>query len=53
MHLREFVVRNLFAGFGHIVIYDNNQVESGINYDVRGMLAPFVAQGAVPLVSWR
>jgi hypothetical protein len=52
MHLREFVVRNLLAGFGHIVIYDNNQVESGIDYDVREMLAPFVAQGAVTLVPW-
>jgi hypothetical protein len=26
VHLREYVVRNLLAGFGHIVIYDNNQV---------------------------
>ena len=53
MHLREFVVRNLLAGFGHIVIYDNNQVESGIDYSVREMLAPFVAQGAVTLVPWQ
>lgn len=27
-HLREFVVRNLLAGFDHIVIYDNNRVSS-------------------------
>jgi len=53
MHLREFVVRNLLAGFGHIVIYDNNQVESGIDYDVRETLAPFTAQGAVTLVPWQ
>jgi len=51
--LREFVVRNLLAGFGHIVIYDNNQVESGIDYDVRETLAPFTAQGAVTLVPWQ
>lgn len=25
-HLREYVVRNLLAGFAHVVIYDNNQV---------------------------
>jgi len=52
-HLREFVARNLLAGFGHIVIYDNNQVKSGIDYDVREMLAPFTAQGAVTLVPWQ
>ena len=50
MHLREFVVRNLLAGFGHIVIYDNNQVGQGIDYDVKEMLAPFVADGVVTLV---
>ena len=53
VHLREFVVRNLLAGFGHIVIYDNNQVGQGIDYDVEEMLAPFVAQGLVTLVPWR
>jgi len=26
-HLREWVIRNLLAGFGHIVLYNNNQVE--------------------------
>lgn len=51
-HLREWVVRNLLAGFGHIVIYDNNQVEKGIDLDIRPMLAPFLAAGAVTLVSW-
>jgi len=49
-HLREWVVRNLLAGFGHIVLYDNNQVENGIDLDIRPMLAPFLA--AVTLVSW-
>ena len=52
VHLREFVVRNLLAGFGHIVIYDNNQVGQGIDYDVKEMLAPFVSRGAVTLVPW-
>jgi len=28
IHLREYVVRNLLAGFAHIVIYDNNHVSS-------------------------
>ena len=51
-HLREWVVRHLLAGFGHIVLYDNNQVEKGIDLDIRPMLAPFVAAGAVTLVSW-
>lgn len=50
--MREWVVRNLPAGFGHIVLYDNNQVEKGIDLDIRPMLAPFVAAGAVTLVSW-
>jgi hypothetical protein len=27
----------------HIVIYDNNQVKSGVDHDVTEMLAPFVA----------
>lgn len=52
VHSREFVVRNLHAGFGHIVTYDKNQVKSGIDYDVKDMLAPFVAQGAVMLIPW-
>lgn len=26
VHLREYIVRNLLAGFQHIVLYDNNQV---------------------------
>ena len=52
VHLREFVVRNLLAGFGHIVIYDNNQVGQGIDYDVKEMLAPFMSHGVVTLVPW-
>jgi hypothetical protein len=52
VHLREFVVRNLLAGFGHIVIYDNNQVGQGIDYDVKEMMAPFITQGAVTFVLW-
>jgi hypothetical protein len=32
VHLREYVVRNLLAGFGHIVIYDNNQVRSCFDF---------------------
>jgi len=51
-HLREWVVRNLLAGFGHIVLYDNNQVEKGFDLNIRPMLAPFLAVGAVTLVSW-
>ena len=51
-HLRVWVVRNLLAGFGHIVLYNNNQVEKGIDLDIRRMLAPFLAAGAVTLVSW-
>ena len=34
IHLREYVVRNLLAGFSHIVIYDNNQV-GGIGHGER------------------
>ena len=53
VHLREYVVRNLLAGFGHIVIYDNNQIGKGIDHDLNNMLAPFVSQGAVTLVPWQ
>jgi hypothetical protein len=33
-HLREYVVRNLLAGFGHIVVYDNNQVRSQSDHNL-------------------
>ena len=52
LHLREYIVRNLLAGFSHIVIYDNNQIEKGIDYDIGDLLAPFISKGAVTHVPW-
>lgn len=51
-HLREFVVRNLLAGFSHIVIYDNSHVAEGADCDVLPVMAPFIETGAVTVVPW-
>jgi hypothetical protein len=46
-HLREFIIRNLYIGFSHIVVLDNNRVEQGQDLDLEPVLAPFVARGLV------
>jgi hypothetical protein len=46
VHLREYVVRNLLAGFAHVVIYDNNQVR-GLSPCPRTTLETAAAYNAV------
>lgn len=50
-HLREFIVRTLIAGFGHIVLYDNNRHD--MDYNVSSVVEPFVLQRVVTVVPWK
>jgi hypothetical protein len=46
-HFREFLVRNLLAGFSHIVVLDNNRIATGKDLNLTLVAQPFVAAGLV------